>query len=265
MSLFDSQEDEILADDVATPEDKFDEAFEAAVESTIGEPVEESAQEKQQEFIAGIPLDEFKTVFEKAKQFDELQAKQQQLHDKVFGTIGQVKQELNSLKSTRSEPISPDKFKALTEYFGDEQLAQALAEDLGGLQLGGQAAEAIDFDSKIAEATTKVSREFEKKLLTIQHPDWEQLAESPEFATWQATLSDDARKTLGETWDGTVLGQAFSKFKAWKTKREESEQTKLQRLEANVAPKRSGGTTNRTSIQDYESAFNAGVKSALRT
>lgn len=273
--LFDSQVDDTEVTDAPAPsaEDKFEQAFEAAVELNDESPVVQQVdnQPSAPELIAGIPVDEFKAVFEKAKQFDELQAQHKQLSDKVFGTVGQLKQELNGLKQNRSGfDVTADKFKALTEYFGDDQLAQALAQDLGGLSIGGTAAEPIDFDSKLAEATTKLSQAFEIKLLTVQHPDWKQVTgvndagefTSESFINWLGTLSEEGRDRVLNSWDGVEMASAISKHKQWLSDRERKSQEKNNRLESNIAPRGIPGIPNRSTIQDYESAFNAGLNGA---
>lgn len=271
--LFDSQVDDADKTDAIAPsaEDKFEQAFEAAVELNDELPVAQQVDSPAPELIAGIPVDEFKAVFEKAKQFDELQAKQQQLSDKLFGTVGQIKQELNGLKTSRSGvEVKPEAFKALTEYFGDDQLAQALAQDLGGMQFGGTAAETIDFDSKLTEATTKLSQAFEVKLLTIQHPDWKQVTgvndagefTNENFINWLGTLSEQGRDKVLNSWDGLEMSQAISKHKDWLTERDRKAQEKNNRLESNIAPRGIPGVPNRSSIQDYEAAFNAEMNRA---
>lgn len=265
-------EDEIkdgIDDAGNTQPDALEQAFEEGLAKTTGDEIKTDESTPAPELIGGVPVDEFKTVFEKAKKFDELEAKYQQLHDKAFGTIGQLKQELNGLKNQQGgSPVTADAFASLTEYFGDGELAEALAKDLTGLKIGGTGGAALDdakIDEKINGMLDAKTREFETKLLTIQHPDWKQLAAGEEFAAWKNTLSPEAKTTLDETWDGAVLSDAFTKFKDWRVKKAESEQKKQQRLENNMQPKGVSSASGRSSIQGFDDAFNSGVKSVLNS
>lgn len=258
-----------------TPEEIMEQNFNSGLSESRGEEPEkpdepEPPKEEPARLIAGYTEEEFKAVFEKAKKFDELDERLRQTHDKAFGKMGQMEQEFRELKQAKAagKPISKESFKSLVDYFGDEDVAEAFANDLSELQLGGGNsvdAEALQaaFDEKLTamnERFEAATQEFETKLLTLQHPDWEELKDSEDFAAWQNTLKPEARELLMSTWDGATLSQAFTKFKSWRTERDESAKKKEQRL-LDAMPVNGSGGRGHSAAED---AFNQGKNSVVR-
>lgn len=254
------------------PEKVIDEGeahFNEGLAEALGEEIPEPTQEEEKEEIdlSWLNKEQFESLVAKAGQVDELSSKYQQLHDKAFGTIGQLKQEINSLKQTRSSaPVSKEAFKEITEYFGDEALSEALAKDLSGLQLGGGSPEINDeaINERIEQAVNSraesLNQEIELKILTLQHPDWKQLKDTPDFQHWRTTLPPEQNNLLSETWDAVTLSSAFTSFKNWNGKKTEAEQKKKQRLENAIAPT-SGGSKFDSEATDY---FNQGLNKVLK-
>lgn len=238
--------------------------------------------ENAKTLIAGMSEDELKAVLEKARQVDVLQERLTKTHDTAFGKIGHLEQQIRQLAAQTQEhsaqrpnqQLTKDSFSKLAAYMEDEDFAAALAEDLSALQLGGSApAPQIDWDainqsidqrilhisSQFDTATDANNKEFEKKLLTIQHPDWKDIIAGDEYGAWKATLSPEAQETLDNSWDGTLLGNAFTKFKDWRNKKAENAQKKQQRLENAITPGRGGSGANQSANDD----FNQGLKKVL--
>jgi hypothetical protein len=294
MSLFESSEqfeDDDVNDAVAEPstEQISEDAFESGLNHTLGieqevktpEPKPETKEEVKSLFE--VTEDEFNTIRNKANLVDELNNRLTKTHDTAFGKIGQLEQTIRELKQRSDEapartPLTKESFSKLAEYLDDEEMAEALAADLSSLQLGGSSSEsAFDkeaFNASIEEKFAAMSQEFaaayeqkadatakdfETKLLTIQHNDWREIAASEEFAAWKGTLKDEARETLDNAWDGVVLANAFTSFKQWKSKKAEVAEKKQQRLEDGIQPARSSGR-NQTPSDD---AFNQGLKKVL--
>jgi hypothetical protein len=293
--LFESSdviEDDAIETTIEPNEDRIaEESFESGLNQSLGiEPVVKDEapapepvvkQEEVKALFAGFTEDEVKIAFGKAQQFDDLNNRLTKTHDTAFGKIGQLEQTIKELKTAKENapvatPLTKESFKALAEYLDDDDMATALALDLSSLQLGGSQAEAVQVDYDAINAgleerflamsesfslqATATKKEFETKLLTIQHPDWEKVNASEEFSTWKATLKQEARDTLNTTWDGGVLGQAFTSFKTWQSKKTEVASKKQQRLEESLLPSGSAGRIQAPSDDD----FNQGLKQVLK-
>ncbi len=266
--LFASQE--VVPEEIKK-EPTFDEVitenFEEGVAQSLAEDSGESLPVKKEEWN-GISEDEYKSISAKASKVDDIEAKYQQLHDKTFGTIGQLKHDINTLKQfnqerkpTTATPVSKESFKSLAEYLGDEDMTEALAKDLSALQLGsGQGVSSEDFDAKLAQKTAELNIEFDKKLLSLQHPNWEKTKDTDEFSAWKGTLSNEAQDTLMSTFDVHTLIQAFNSFNSWQNKKSDAETKKQQRLEDAVQATDGRSRGAKAASDDY---FNQGLKKAL--
>jgi hypothetical protein len=275
-TLFASQEPEETVDPVKTEpttEELQEREFEAGLAESLGSAPEETKPEpeaKQEEAlrIAGYTEDEIKVFIDKAKLVDDINDRLRQTHDKAFGKLGQLEQELRNMAQTRSTaatPLTKDSFAKLAEYYGDDELVEALAHDLSSLQLGGQApafdmdAVKTTFNEQLEQVKQQLSDQFEEKLLTMAHPDWETVKDTEDFAAWQKTLPPEGQQLLFNTNDGMTLIKAFNNFKDWKTKREEAEQQKQQRLLDAMPVVGKGGRATSTA----DDAFMQGVKSVI--
>ena len=292
--LFESSDkfdDEITAPEVAieNQEKLASESFESGLNQSLGvepasavvEPIKPSVTEEAKTLFAGYTEDQVKEVFGKAQQFDELNSRLTKTHDTAFGKIGQLEQTIKELKAARenlpeAKPLTKDSFKSLAEYLDDEDMAIALAKDLSELHLGGQQAEVIpvDYDAINAAFEEKfltmsqsftakadeTKKDFEIKLLTVQHPNWKDISVSDDFSNWKATLKQEARDTLNSTWDGTILGNAFTSFNKWQEKKAEITEKKQQRLQDALLPNSSSGRTQ----EPADDAFNQGLKQVLK-
>lgn len=230
--------------------------------------------------------DELKDIFSKARQVDEINERLTKTHKDAFGRIGGLEQTIRELKETKTTPqqVTLDKalFKHLSEYLGEEnEMIDALAKDLSALQLGIPLTPNFDVDAKFAaeevrfaertkqltEQLAETKREMEVRLLSIQHPDWEEINTVPEktqeFIDWQMTLKPDDRQKLesaSNNWDAKTLSSALTSFKGWKQKKTEFEASKSQRLTGNIPPTTGNSFQRPTKTNDdYESAFNAAV------
>jgi len=244
--------------------------FQEGFSAITGDKEEEAVQPDpvKEELIGGLSKADFDAIVEKANRVDELNDRLRQVSDKAFGSIGNITQQLSQLKQNQPQPrtdISKDAFKALTEYYGDDSLAEALANDLReiGLIQTASAAPAYsqeDFTAALAERTEELERSMNMKLLSLKHPDWEETKDAPEFKGWAATLPESDQELLYNTWDPLVLSKAFDNFKSWNNKKAEVEDKKKARLEAAMLP--TGGRSGANdSTEDY---FNQGMNKVLK-
>lgn len=238
---------------VETPPQGDDSGFEAGFNSAKG--IEEPAPEPEPEELvfAGYKESEIKALLERVSEVDKLKERE----SKVFGTIGSLKQQVDSLKSATQQTVklNPGGFKRLSAEF--PELAQMLSEDLGDVI---QSAPGTDPEAQkvIDERLQQMERQYEAKLLTIAQPDWKKVVPSEEFQKWKASLNEEVRNELDSTWDSTVISERIREFKEWKSKAEQAKQNKQRRLETNVEPK---GVPRPPAPSD-DDAFIAGWKSA---
>lgn len=264
------EDDELPAVNEPSEEEQIEQEFDSGLSQVLGiEQEEDSKPESAATLIAGMTEDELKDVLNKARQVDEINDRLRQTHDKAFGKIGQLEQSLKDLRASRqsSQPITKEAFKTLSAYLEDEEMAEALAQDISTLQLSG--APAINFDmdaineqfnSQLQSRTDELSRQFEMKLLSIAHKDWRQISESEEFETWKSTLPESDQTVLSETWDGSILADAMTQFKTWRGKRNEAADRKKRLLEDNVQI--SGGSSGRARTAADDS-FEQGFKRVI--
>lgn len=247
-----------------------DNEFDSGVNQAFGVDPEvkpEPEPEPEVKLFAGMTEDELKGIVSKAKQVDELNERLKKTHDTAFGRIGILEETVKALRQTKSQQpqVSKESFKALAEYLGDDndEMLEALVKDFSQLQLGGESADTVAMLESINEQVNvkvdELNKSFEKKLLTLQHPDWETIKETEEFAEWHKTLKPDDADTLFNIWDGTVLATAFTKFKQWKVKKEEFAAKRQKRLEDAVLPKGIQGTSK----PNLDDDFNQGLKKVI--
>ena len=273
-----------------TPQEEFEQNFNTGLAEARNEIVEDEPAQEVKHLLDGWTNDELIAVLEKAKRFDELESgltKSSKATDKAFGHIGQLRQELDALKQTRSPTqISKEMFKNVSEYFADEDFAEKLAADLAGLQLGGQepAFDAGEFETNIlSKVRAEITKEYEKKLISIQHPDWQTVTidrwetakdangndligvdgnevkiavHTEDFKNWLNTLPSEGRQRALNSVDAVEISHALTKFKEWRGKKAESEIRKQQRLQDAIPVKSSGN--GRTDV--IEDAFAAGIR-----
>ena len=215
---------------------------------------------------------DWEEVAAKAKSYDDLQERLTKTHDKAFGKIGQLEQELKELKAIRAQQFEPtqitkDTFKNVTEYFADEDFAEKLASDLASVQFGGYGTSSADIEI-IRQEMASFKQESEVKLLTVLHPDWKEAVNKPEFEIWQQSLSPEGKAELAalqsERWDGLQAAKAITGFKNWEKRKADAEAKKQERL-AQAVPLKGAGTTARTSTLDSEDAFNAGLANVQKS
>lgn len=264
--IFESKDNFEDVDDIKSIEPTNEEIEEQNFDAGVSLALNEETDEELKTGFTGITEDEWKDVLAKANRYDELQERLTKTHDKAFGKIGQLEQQLRELeafKSTQgtSSAITKDTFKNVAEYFADEEFAEKLAEDLAGIQFGGQNNNSQEF-ADFRQEFEGYKQEAERKILTVLHPDWKEIVVKPEFATWQTTLTDEGRAELEQLqtskWDGLQAAKAVSSYKNWESKKSDIEAKKKERL-LSAVPAKGAGVTARTSTLDAEDAFNAGL------
>ena len=260
MQTFDGEnveENEVVqppVEEVEAPAPEQDAAFTSGFDEASGIEEPETPPEPR---IAGYTEEELRAKLEKAAEAVENFKKRE---EKIFGTIGGLKQQFEELRSRA--PASPgvsitrDSLKRLGAEF--PELADMLAEDLGQVSVANPVVSTGADEFKTALDNT--SKAYEAKLLTVMHKDWRTVVASPEFSEWKNTLPEDERTELDSSWDALFIGEKVAAFKAAQAAAEDAKRKKAQRLEAAITPRGAVGTT----AQSDNDAFVAGFKSARR-
>jgi uncharacterized protein (UPF0335 family) len=242
---------EPTAEQEAAPQDDaaFLEGFDSA-QGTEATPVPEVAK-----LFGRYTEAEVLALLDKVSEVDKLKEREA----KVFGTLGSYKQQLDQLRNQPRQEVQ--KFDAKLDRMTAEypEMAEALREDLLGLQGSSFDSDAVErIVNERLEAAGKVN---ETKLLSVMHPDWRTIPSSNEFTQWKGTLSPEELQIVDDSWDALSVGNSLSTFKAWKSKATQAAQAKQvrqNRLEAAVTPK---GGQKPPPAQTENDAFLAGWKS----
>lgn len=224
------------------PEPSEDDAMQAGFNAVNG--IEEKVPEPEPEpeppkLIAGYTEDEVKKAFATI-------AALEQRESKVFGSLGGLKQALDSLKSQQSSqprgvPLTLDNLKKVSAEY--PEFAKLLVEDLGSLPVG-TANNPVEVEQLVEQRVQTVleptKKAYEQRFLTIQHPDWRQVTASEDFVGWKETLPEEVKSELDASWDAEFIGSKLTEFKSWKAQNVQTKQTNQRRLEAAITPKGTG-------------------------
>lgn len=192
-------------------------------------------------------------------------------HDRTFGRLGELQQTINALK-TKADTGNKASIKQLKRLEAEfPELANLLKEDLS--DVFGASEDASEEDKQSAspaapaqvnplehEEVQKVLREKEMQIVEAVHPGFLDLASTPEFAEWTATLPAEAVNLLRSSWDSKVMVPAFNDFKKWKEQRVAAKSAKQQndkRLERAITATDGNGASAKH-VVDEDAAFEAG-------
>ena len=182
--------------------------------------------------VKGMTIDDFNAAMNTQKQ------EMQKNLDRVFGKVGNLEERLNAIKSTAGGFSAKQRAKIETEF---PEMAALLFEE--------EPEPAPIPEVKPEPAPVIIQRperdiEEEKELLSFDHPDWETVVASPDFASWKATLPAKVVKRLEETEDAGFVSGKLTVYKSWlstktqaATEKAEKDKLNKERLEAAINPK----------------------------
>ena len=214
--------------------------------------VEVTGQEQPTEPVAEETVKE-PTIADLLAIIEANKTEQQKLRDQVFGSVGDLKRRVDSMKTT-AHGISPGARKRLEADF--PELAEMLFE-----QDVAPAAE-VPVQTSTPVASEDGDRKMERRLLTRDHRDWEQVVAGPEFAAWKdGVLKPEDAAALDESWDADFISGKITEFKAYKaeaavkaaTAERQAAEAKLKQERLNSAiPPRGNPRTGAVSSGDNE-------------
>jgi len=247
---------EEVAVEEAAPQD--DAAFEAGFAAANGDeviPPAEPEPEPEPPKMFGYTEDQFKALFEKAQEVDRLKEREA----KIFGTLGSLKQ---AIEARREQPTATAKFtkESLKRLYAEyPEMAEMLSQDLSEISIPQSAFDPTAVESIVSKQVDQVGKTYETKLLTVMHPDWRNVVQTPEFDGWKETLAPKDREVLENGWDAISIGERITAFKEWKSKAAQKTVSNQRRLEAAVTPR----TTARSApVMTEDDAFLQGFNSA---
>lgn len=240
---------------------------------------------------APVPVSkrDFNRLMQLAEMVPTLQEELKTTKDKTFGKLGSLQQVIDTVKAqaTAGKSFTAPQLKRLSEEYPD--LAEILTADLGdafaapapaapdaaanpvdeqasGDKPGADAAHDPLADPRVQERMQQLEQETRQAHMAVvdaRHPDWRTLPATPEFAEWRNGLPADLQQILENTWDATVLTEAFDGFKSWRDKRNASASAKVERDKRlqDAIPATTGRATG-AHVVDEDAAFAAGFKKA---
>jgi len=203
-----------------------------AAEEEAVEPSPAPAEPAQPEPVAAKPLTIAGLTEEQITAALNRSSTLQSTVDKMAGRMGQLMQQIEQLRTnpptTQSAQKAFDvKLDKLTAAF--PELGKLLAEDLQGMQTSAaEPAPALpqgitqeQFDQVLNErlnaTTTKMAEKVEEKILTIVHPDWNELIRTPQFALYRDNvLPAGVGQQLMSSEDSSFIAHHLTGFKAWR-------------------------------------------------
>ena len=215
----------------------------ASAEADAATALQQQGAQQAEPATAAEPEKKEPTIAEVLAMIEEQKTERQKLNDKVFGKVGDLEQRLTALKSTASglHPKAKERLKAdFVElhdmlFGGDDDGAPAEPQ-----QVAPAAAQAQPVSTMGADGFTAEQR-MELRLLKRDHPDYEQVARSPEFAAWQGSaLSPDDAAALNDAWDADLVSKRLSEFKAFQaasSKQASENQIRQNRLNDAINPR----------------------------
>lgn len=267
----------------------------------------EAAADVQKETVAeaekpsGLPLSAFdeeaiKTLLAKSAKVDELEmalTRQAQELRRAYGKIGELNSHLRQLMKAptkRGIKQAELKFARLEEEY--PELAQALKEDLA--QVLGAAQEEVEqkeepqevkaeefgdgmsqsqdspqiLEEVLRQREFQLRVEYEKKLLASRHPDWEQIAQTPDFRIWLASQPPEIQQVAMTSYSVEELSGVFDLYKQARQLLEAKVRqgaTKQKRLETAVPVSSSSTAAPPVSdeLDDFLAGFNAVMKQRI--
>lgn len=235
---------------------------------TPGESGREAGQEQPPVEYVQLTKQEADELRAAAKQVLELQA----TVNKGFGSFGNTLrdygQRIKQFADGGGVPafdMSEDEiaelqadFPPLAKFATKLKAARAIDSD----SLVQRVSERLNPDDLVQQAEDRAWKRIAKARAAELHEDWEQVANSDEFARHVASKGDEYLgkvRAASETWDYRTITSAISDFKKAKQKAQEQADLRRQRINDNVNPR--GTSPTGDPPRTREDALNAGFKS----
>lgn len=172
---------------------------------------------------------------------------------KIYGKFGEMQQALNAMQT---QPTGKGRLKvseAFREEYGD------LADLIESSEIEGVANGSTNIEQELNVRVEAIKQDFERKILTMQHKDWVQVKDSPEFLEWVAKQDAETQSELANSYDALYIGEKLTEFKSTRNNVATNKNTSnATRLEDAMTPTTKGAVKPRTESED--DAFESGFK-----
>lgn len=174
---------------------------------------------------------------------------------KLHGKIGELNRTLQAFQAAPT-PANSQAHKAALEKLTAEypELAETLGPLFGGASVPTEVIQQIVQEQvgQIKAETTQTITQLRAEIsLAKAHPDYEEVAQTPEYAKWLASKPADYQKAFNTSWDPKFISTGLTEFKTWKSTVYAKEQQRQARLEGAVTPT---GVPNRSQAKLPDSA-----------
>lgn len=215
--------------------------------------------------IAGMSEEE---VVARLNKVPELEGAFRKQIDGAYGKLGRIEQAIQSLqeKTPAGEPV-----EVTTEDMAD---LKAEFPELADLQmkafnnvlkrLGRTGSATVDQEAVAKLVSEQVGSAVEtlreentrvvaKTVLSIQHPDWQTVRQTPEYKAWLQAQSEEFRNEFLNTWDPAVVAEGLTKFKDARDAAQKAHQRSQSRIGNAVTPTNGGSATPPTQPSSHAS------------
>lgn len=234
-------------------------------ETTTPEPEEAPAPKIRQ-----ITEDEYSAIQQQIADAVGMKATLEKVSGTAFGKIGGIERSIKSLTDAPGPGIAQEHIDALRED-GFEPLADAL-EHLNKLRVIPAAVDQEQISTmvqaRLDEVVPAIEQKIEARFLSREHPDWQEVDKSPEWAAHLAALPAERQQALADAsarWDSAVIASEMSAFKKARaaapqlTQAGDLADARRNRLKAAAAtPRGSGGDTGTNPQDDFDAGFQSG-------
>lgn len=240
--------------DEATEDELFEQGFESLSDD---QPSEEEQIQKVIQENPQLTEEQVRSLFEENNQL-------------IYGKFGEFNRSLQEVRQLASQAqqfvpqnvqVTAENFSKVREEFGEE-FAAAMAHDLAQIQMqqvqSGFNQEQID--QYVSQKLEAAQNQFEMKLVSMAHPDWQDVVAGNEFAEWMQKQPPQIQEMLGNTWDSEFLTTAIGAFKSETSRKQQVTQKRNDRLAAAVTPSSNGAAA----VYDEDDDFSAGFNSVKR-
>lgn len=203
----------------------------------------------------------------------EIKARESEFHNKVskaYGEIGGLKQKLGEIQHGGLAELSDEDVADVRNEYGEEMAAmlKSLINKSASKRTPApvKAEEpapvpTIDLETLKQEAKQEALRvrlEAAIEDLKEEHPDWEEVRASEEFAAWSKSQPEERQKRIATSQSAKFAAKILTEFKETQKKKAVASTSRQKRFEAAVTPKGTGGSApaGRTDEDEFLAGFN---------
>lgn len=239
-----ARSDELPADDQAS------QAQDAAAETPTGDAAATAAElpATPEPTVASL-ADELKALKEKVAASSNSDPEAVR---KLHGEIGNINRTIKALQNPPKGEEAPANDELAAALASAEAAAEEYPEVVGPLVKALKASIARqpatqfkpeDIDERVTTAVSRIRETDAREALMEEHPDFEQVRETPEYKTWLASKPPEFQERFNTTWNPAVVARALTEFKDSLKTREKKQSRLAAAVTPQGVPQRAGPST----------------------